>query len=91
MLLIRDEFCVCELKEILGIKQSRISHIMSELSHAGLVKSKREGKWVLYSLNPEAEKEAVVRALKKDVSLEDKYLRKMERVKKTSPRAKKCG
>lgn len=90
LLLLKEELCVCELEKILNMKQSRISHIMGKLSHAGLVKSKRQGKWVIYSVNPEAEKESVVKALAKDLYLEDKYLRKVKEVKKNGPRSEKC-
>jgi len=49
-MLMEGELCVCELENILGISQSNISHQLRILRGAGLVKDRREGKWVFYSL-----------------------------------------
>ncbi len=49
-MLMEGELCVCELENILGTSQSNISHQLRILRGAGLVKDRREGKWVFYSL-----------------------------------------
>jgi len=49
-LLMEGELCVCELENILGISQSSISHQLQILRGAYLVKDRRMGKWVVYSL-----------------------------------------
>ena len=44
------EVCVCDLAEALDMTQSAISHQLKILKQARLVKSRREGKSVFYSL-----------------------------------------
>jgi ArsR family transcriptional regulator len=48
------ERCVCDLVDLLGAAQSRLSFHMKTLKDAGLVADRREGRWIHYSLNPEA-------------------------------------
>jgi len=48
------ERCVCELQEDLGAAQSRLSFHLKKLKDAGIVMDRREGRWVHYSLAPEA-------------------------------------
>lgn len=50
-LLLHGELCVCELKTILKMEQSRISHGLRILKEADLVVSSRVGKWKIYSIN----------------------------------------
>lgn len=44
------ELCVCEIAGLLGMTQSAISHQLRLLKQSRLVKSRREGKTVFYSL-----------------------------------------
>lgn len=53
-LLTGGERCVCELQEELGAAQSRLSFHLKKLREAGVVSARREGRWVHYSLVPEA-------------------------------------
>lgn len=46
-----DERCVCELVEILGISQPTVSQHMRRLKSVHLVKERRQGRWVYYSLD----------------------------------------
>lgn len=48
--LFEAEVCVCDLAQLLQMNQSAISHQLRILKQAGLVKSRREGKSVFYSL-----------------------------------------
>lgn len=48
--LLRSELCVCDIADLLGLTQSAISHQLRALKSARLVKSRREGKTVFYSL-----------------------------------------
>ncbi|MDA8229463.1 MAG: metalloregulator ArsR/SmtB family transcription factor [Desulfitobacterium hafniense] len=45
--------CACELLEKLQITQPTLSHHMKILCDGGLVKARREAKWIHYSLNTE--------------------------------------
>ena len=48
--LFEAEVCVCDLAEVLNMTQSAISHQLKILKQSKLVKSRREGKSVFYSL-----------------------------------------
>ncbi len=48
--LFEAEVCVCDLAEALNMTQSAISHQLKILKQSRLVKSRREGKSVFYSL-----------------------------------------
>ena len=47
------EMCVCDIAFLLNMTQSAISHQLRVLKQAELVKSRREGKIVFYSLEDE--------------------------------------
>jgi len=51
--LLNTEMCVQDIAQELGMTQSAISHQLRILKQAQLVKSRREGKAVLYSLDDE--------------------------------------
>ncbi len=55
--LMRDEeVCVCFFTEVLGDSQPKISRHLAYLRNAGIVKARREGKWMHYSIvAPETE------------------------------------
>lgn len=48
--LFQSELCVCDLAEVLSMTQSAISHQLRVLKQMKLVKNRREGKTVFYSL-----------------------------------------
>lgn len=48
-----SEVCVCDLAAVLNMTQSAISHQLRILKQSGLIKSRREGKSVFYSLADE--------------------------------------
>ena len=49
-ILFQSELCVCDLAEVTGMTQSAISHQLRVLKQMKLVKNRREGKIVYYSL-----------------------------------------
>ncbi len=49
--LFEKEVCTCDLAEILGMTSSAISHQLAILRKAKLVKYRRDGKTVFYSLS----------------------------------------
>ena len=51
--LFETEICVCDLAQVLNMTQSAISHQLKILKQSKLVKSRREGKSVFYSLADE--------------------------------------
>jgi ArsR family transcriptional regulator, arsenate/arsenite/antimonite-responsive transcriptional repressor len=48
------EHCVCELTDAMKAGQSRLSFHLKVLKEAGLIQDRREGRWMYYSLNPDA-------------------------------------
>lgn len=46
----RGELCVCQLQELLGLAASSTSQHLSLLAAAGLVESRKEGRWAYYRL-----------------------------------------
>ncbi|MBP3637918.1 MAG: helix-turn-helix transcriptional regulator [Clostridia bacterium] len=51
--LFEAEVCVCDLAKLLGMTQSAVSHQLRILKQARLVKSRRDGKTIFYSLADE--------------------------------------
>jgi len=51
--LLECEQCVCDLTDFLHTGQSRLSFHLKTLKDAGILKDRREGRWIYYSLNPD--------------------------------------
>ncbi|HOE56875.1 MAG TPA: metalloregulator ArsR/SmtB family transcription factor, partial [Bacillota bacterium] len=51
--LFESEMCVCDIAALLNMNQSAISHQLRVLKQARLVKYRKEGKVVYYSLDDE--------------------------------------
>lgn len=58
-LLTAGELCICEIMLALKKPQSSISHNLSILEDAGLIKERKEGKWCLYRISDGAVMEMV--------------------------------
>lgn len=58
-----SEMCVCDLAVLLNMTKSAISHQLSSLKQANLVKHRREGKVVFYSLADDHVKEIFEKGL----------------------------
>lgn len=50
-----DERCVCEFSPLLDVSDSAISHALSDLTDAGLVDRRKEGRWRYYRTTERAE------------------------------------
>jgi DNA-binding transcriptional ArsR family regulator len=50
-LLKEGELCACELTIVLSSSQSTVSHHLSVLKSAGLIKERKEGKWSYFRLS----------------------------------------
>ncbi len=59
-LLIEKEYCVQDISETLNMSQSSVSHQLKRLRTSNIVKAKRQGKHMIYSL--------------KDTHIKDLYL-----------------
>src|SRR4051812_48334056 len=56
--LLDGERCVCDLMADLDMAQSRLSWHLKTLADAGIIASRREGRWNYYSLKTDALAEA---------------------------------
>src|SRR5882724_9717638 len=65
-LLRKGERCVCELTDTLDAAQSRLSFHLRVLKDAGVVRDRKDGRWVYYELDPEVfeEMETLVSEMK---------------------------
>lgn len=57
-LLRKGERCVCELTDSLDAAQSRLSFHLRVLRDAGIVRDRKNGRWVYYELDGDAFEEA---------------------------------
>lgn len=69
LLLNQRDLCVFELMNVLKMEQSRVSHSLNTLKSARLVKSTRQGRWFLYSLNPEMKNSDLIIAVINNLQL----------------------
>ena len=57
VLLTNNELCACQITELLDIAGATVSRHLGLLINAGLVESKKDGRWVYYNLNIKADKQ----------------------------------
>ena len=62
--LLERECCVCEVMQALDISQSRASRNLGILENAGLVKSRRDGAWILYSIDEQTKNSCAASLIK---------------------------
>jgi ArsR family transcriptional regulator, arsenate/arsenite/antimonite-responsive transcriptional repressor len=59
----QGELCVCQVTELFGLAPSTVSKHLSILAQAGLVESRKAGRWIYYRLSgkdaPVAVREAI--------------------------------
>ncbi len=51
-LMTRNELCACQISELLQVTGATASRHMGLLIQAGLVQSRKDGRWVYYQLTP---------------------------------------
>lgn len=49
----KNKMCVCDIANVLSMSKSAVSHQLAKLKENGIVKSKKEGKEVFYTLDDE--------------------------------------
>ena len=90
MILTDGELCVCQIIEMLGLAPSTVSKHMSILRLAGLVETRKDGRWIYYRLADGNTLKAheildwLQRHLKNDKRISDdfKKLRQMQKMSK---------
>ncbi|CAG0942644.1 Transcriptional repressor SmtB [Candidatus Brocadiaceae bacterium] len=61
--LMTSELCVCDIAHITGVSVSAVSHQLRYLKAGGILKSKKDGKMVYYSLKDEHFRLLILQAL----------------------------
>lgn len=51
--LARGERCVCDVEAAMDLPQNLVSHHLSVLKREGIVRDRRQGKWVYYRVDPQ--------------------------------------
>jgi len=59
----QGELCVCQITELFGLAPSTVSKHLSILSQAGLVESRKDGRWIYYQLPGKKAPVAVTEAI----------------------------
>ena len=59
----KGELCVCQITELFGLAVSTVSKHLSVLYQAGLVESRKDGRWIYYRLPGKAAPVAVREAI----------------------------
>ncbi|MDE4086046.1 metalloregulator ArsR/SmtB family transcription factor [Planococcus maritimus] len=76
-LLEKNDCCVCEFVEIFNVSQSAISQHLRKLRDLGLVKEKRKGQWIFYSLNQDSELYAMLMQVLSFIPSQDERIEKL--------------
>ncbi|MDE5412514.1 ArsR/SmtB family transcription factor [Alkalihalobacterium chitinilyticum] len=77
-LLFESECCVCEMVEIFEMSQPSISQHLRKLRDAGLVKERRKGQWIFYSLDETNTYYPVIESLLKHVPSQREKIDQLE-------------
>ncbi len=73
-----SECCVCEFVDIYGASQPAISQHLRKLRDVGLVKERRKGQWIFYSLNKESENYHFILSILASIPSQDQRLTELE-------------
>ncbi|SRR5258708_6066726 len=79
------ELCVCQITELFGLAPSTISKHLSILHQAGLVESRKEGRWIYYRLP----RNGAARAVRNAIRWLEKSLANAPRISEDNHRLKK--
>lgn len=76
------ELCVCQVVELLGLAPSTVSKHLSILKQAGLVRSRKKGRWVFYSFTDSGEGMVIRECLRNSLGDDETVSRDAEILKK---------
>jgi ArsR family transcriptional regulator len=89
--LLEKECCVCEVMQALDISQSRASRNLGILQDAGFLTARRDGAWIIYSLDRQTANRYAISLTKllKDSPISDEVLKqdkkRLNRAVRTGP------
>jgi len=80
------ELCVCEINAVLNVSMSTISSHLKILRNAGLVKSTKDGRWIIYTLDKsDSELSAVVENALRFITQEETVIADKEHLTTITP------
>ena len=82
-ILLERECCVCEVMQALDISQSRASRNLGILEDAGFIRSRRDGLWIVYSVDEQGAKSytaPLVKMLRNSLVNDETLLQDRERL-----------
>lgn len=53
VLLVHDELCACQITELLGVAGATASRHLGLLVNAGVLKNRKQGRWIYFRINSE--------------------------------------
>lgn len=59
LMLCKEELCVCQIIDVLGLAPSTVSKHLSILRQAHLINGRKDGRWMYYRLSEDAPTEAL--------------------------------
>ncbi|KIL52790.1 ArsR family transcriptional regulator [Jeotgalibacillus campisalis] len=69
--------CVCEFVEIFNMSQPSISQHVRKMKDIGMIKEKRHGQWIMYSLNEDFEGYDMVKSVLHLLPVQDHHLEEL--------------
>jgi len=88
----KQDLCVCEITDIIGLSQPTISSHLRLLENAGLVESDKDGLWVNYNINSYADlfSRKLIEMICKDLRKDKQIISDLKKL-KAIDRDKICG
>ena len=84
-LLKRKELCVCQINEWLGVSGATASNHLNALSKAKIVKNRKDGRWVHYSLDQQDEDlNTLMKWIERKISEDSELLEDLKRLEKVT-------
>jgi len=79
----KKDLCVCEITDIIGLSQPTISSHLRLLENAGLIVSDKDGLWVNYNINRQADlfSRKVIEMICKDLKKDKQILSDLKKIK----------
>jgi ArsR family transcriptional regulator, arsenate/arsenite/antimonite-responsive transcriptional repressor len=93
-MLFERECCVCEIIQVLGMSQPRVSHHLSAMYNAGLLKMRRQGLFALYSIDwdgIDTNTSEIIRAVRKDMEQSKTGQQDLQKLAKAERILPECG
>ncbi len=92
--LLERECCVCEVMQVLDISQSRASRNLGILQDAGFLKERRDGAWIVYSVDwqtPNRYAASLAKLFRNSLLSNEVLAQDKKRLKHASRIGPKCG